>query len=250
VYGLRIDAQMNWNPTKYVRGGNGTVQFWLRMTLTQSGTALNGTAQLCEQSTPETRNSATSDRYLLDYPGAMFTPGAPGVAFSGTLASLSPGAGLSSTRTAHILGISMTDALNGTWPDMSTALTNQANHDADNDVGITVVFVEDGTHSHAQTSGSLFAARASHAYGSQRLRFSLGGALNACAGASGTATVQSFDTQTIGCRLESGNDCDENQYTHLHDNSVVYSPSSASYTMTRLGNPGSSFTCTQVRAAL
>jgi len=250
VYGLRINAQVNWSATQYVRSGSGTAQFWLRMTLTQSGTALTGSAQLCEQSTPETRNSVTSDRYLLDYPSALFTPGAAGAPFSGTLASLSPGAGLTSTRTAHLLGISMSDALNGTWPNMSTARANQVDHDADSEVGITVVFVDDSTYNHAQTDGTLFAARASAAYGSQRLRFSLGGALNACSGASGTATVQSFDTQTIGCRLESGNDCSSGQYTHLHDNSVVYSPNSASYTMTRLGNPGSTFTCAQVRAAL
>ena len=113
-----------------------------------------------------------------------------------------------------------------------------------------MVFVDDGTYNHVQTDGTLFAARASHAYGAQRLRFSLGGALSGCAGASGTATVQSFDTQTIGCRLESGSDCNSSQYTHLYNNAVVHSIGSASYTMTRLGNTGSTFTCAQVRSAL
>jgi hypothetical protein len=96
----------------------------------------------------------------------------------------------------------------------------------------------------------LFAARASHAYGAQRLRFSLGGALSGCSGASGTATVQSFDTETIGCRLESGSDCNSTQYTHLHDNAVVHTVSKPSYVLTKLGAAGSSFTCAQVRAAL
>jgi hypothetical protein len=250
VYALRISAQVNWPSTQYVQAGNGTAQFWLRLTLTQSGTALTGSAALCDQVTPPTANSVTSDRYLHAYPSAMFTPGAPPASFSGTLASLSPAAGFSSTRTAHLLGISMTDALNGAWPSVSTSRSNQVDHDSDTEVGITVVFVDDSTYSHAQTAGTLSAARASHAYGAQRLRFSLGGALTGCTGASGTATVQSFDTRAIGCRLESGQDCNSSQYTHIDTNAAVYSISSASYSMTRLGGAGSSFSCVQVRAAL
>jgi hypothetical protein len=250
VYALRINAQTSWPSTQYVQSGSGTAQFWLRVTLSQSGTALSGSAQLCDQATPEFRNSVTSDRYLADYPAAMFTPGAPGAAFSGTLASLSPGAALSSTRTAHVLGISLSDPLNGTWPALSAARSSQVDHDGDGDVGITVIFVDDSTYNHVQTAGTLYAARASHDYGAQRLRFSLAGALTGCTGASGAATVQSFDTRTIGCRLESGQDCSSSQYTHLYDNSIVHSISSASYTLTKLGNTGSTFTCAQVRSAL
>jgi hypothetical protein len=250
VYALRINAQTSWPATQYVRSGSGTAQFWLRVTVTQSGTALSGTTEVCEQSTPEFRNSITSDRYLVDYPTALFTPGAPAATFNATLASLAPGATLSSTRTAHLLGIGMSDPLNGTWPGLSAARSASIDQDGDGDVGITVVFIDDSTYNHAQTDGTLFAARASHAYGAQRLRFSLGGALSGCTGASGSATVQSFDTQTIGCRLESGSDCNSSQYTHLYNNSVVHSIGSASYTMTRLGSTGSTFTCAQVRAAL
>jgi hypothetical protein len=250
VYALRINGTSSWPGTQYVQSGSGAIQFWLRMTLTQTGTTLSGSAQLCEQATPAFRNSATSDRYLVDYPGAMFTPGAPSVPFSATLGSQSPGANLTSARAAHLLGISMADALNGTWPSLSAARTGQVDHDSDGDVGITVVFIDDSTYNHVQTAGSLFAARASHAYAAQRLRFSLGGSLTGCSGASGSATVQSFDTRTIGCRLESGQDCSTSQYTHLHNNAIVNNVSNASYTMTRLGGVGSSFTCTQVRAAL
>jgi hypothetical protein len=251
VYALRINTQVSWSSTPFVRSGNGTANFWLRLTLTQSGTALTGSAMVCDQATPPTSNSATSDRYLLDYPAAMFTPGAPAAAFSATLASQAPGAGLTSTRTAHVLGVSLSDPLNGAWPSLSTARSNQVDHDSDTEVGITVVFVDDSTYNHAQTAGSLFAARASHAYGAQRLRFSLGGALTGCSGgAGGTATVQSFDTKTIGCRLESGSDCSSSQYTHLDNNSVVYNTGASNYTMTRLGGAGSTFSCAQVRAAL
>jgi hypothetical protein len=87
-------------------------------------------------------------------------------------------------------------------------------------------------------------------YGAQRLRFSLGGALTACTGASGTATVQSFDIHTIGCRLESGADCNSSEYTHIDTNAVMLSVGSSSYTMTRLGATGSTFSCAQLRAAL
>jgi hypothetical protein len=67
VYALRINAQTSWPSTQYVQSGSGTAQFWLRLTLSQSGTALSGTAQLCDQATPEFRNTITSDRYLVDY---------------------------------------------------------------------------------------------------------------------------------------------------------------------------------------
>ena len=250
VYALRINTPVSWSATQYVRSGSGTATFWLRLTLTQSGTSLTGTAALCDQSTPETRNTITSDRYLMDYPSAMFTPGAPAASFSATLANLAPGAALTSTRTAHLLGISMSDPLNGTWPSLTTARANQVDHDADGKIGITVVFIDDSTYNHVQTDGTLWAARASHAYGAQRLRFSLAGALSACSGASGAATVTSFDTRAIGCRLESGSDCSSSQYTHIDDNTVVYSTNSATYTLTRLGAPGSTFTCAQVASAL
>jgi hypothetical protein len=250
VYALRINAQATWPAKQYVSAGSGQLQFWLRLTLTQSGTTLSGTAALCEQATPETRNSLTSDRYLLDYPDPLFTPGAPAATFSATLASLAPGAGLTSTRTVHMLGTSMSDPLNGAWPSLTAVRNSQIDHDADGEVGITTIFVDNATYNHVPTSGTLGAARASHSYGAQRLRFSLGGALAACSGASGTATVQSFDTRNIGCRLESNADCSSSQYTHLDNNAVVYSTGTASYSMTKLGNPGSSFTCAQVRAAL
>ncbi|MET0390423.1 MAG: hypothetical protein ABW321_30910 [Polyangiales bacterium] len=250
VYALRINAQATWPAKPYVRAGSGQLQFWLRMTLTQSGTSLSGIAQLCDQTTPETRNSVTTDRYLLAYPSALFTPGAPAAAFTATLASQAPGAGLSSSTAAHTLGLTMADPLNGTWPALSTVRTDQVDHDADGKLGITTVFVDDASYNHVQTSGSLTAARASHSYGAQRLRFSLGGALTACSGASGAATVQSFDTRNIGCRLESNADCNSSQYTHVDNNAVVYSVTSATYSMTLLGSPGSTFTCAQVRAAL
>jgi hypothetical protein len=250
VYALRINAQASWPAREYIRSGSGQLQFWLRLTLTQSGTMLTGSAELCDQATPETRNSVTSDRYLRDYPNALFTPGAPAAAFSATLASLAPGAGLMSSPAAHLLGVSMSDPLNGTWPSLSTVRANQIDHDADGKPGVTVLFVNDSTYNYAQTSGSFGAARASRSYGAQRLRFSLGGALTACSGASGSATVRSFDSRTIGCRLESGSDCSSSQYTHLEDNSVDYTVSSASYSMIKLGNAGSTFSCAQVRAAL
>jgi hypothetical protein len=250
VYALRINAQVTWPAKQYVMAGSGQLQFWLRMTLTQSGTTLSGNAAVCAQASPETRNSVTSDRYKLTYPAAMFTPGAPAATFSATLASLVPGAGLSSNKVAHLLGLSMGDPLNGAWPSLATVRANQVDHDADGEVGITTVFVDDATYNHVQTAGTFGAARASHSYGAQRLRFTLGGALTGCSGASGTATVQSFDTRNIGCRLQSGTDCNSSQYTHVDNNAVVYSISSATYSMTKLGNPGSTFSCAQVRAAL
>jgi hypothetical protein len=144
----------------------------------------------------------------------------------------------------------MADPLKGSSPSLATARSNPVDHDADGQIGITVAFVDNSTYNYPQTAGTFFAARASHAYGVQRLRFSLGGALSGCSGASGTATVQSFDTRTIGCRLESGSNCNSSQYGHMNDNAIVHSISNASYTMTRLGGSGSSFTCAQVRAAL
>ena len=250
VYALRINAQASWDARGFVSAGGGQLQFWLRLTITQSGTTLSGTAALCDQFTPESRNSLTGERYLLDYPEAVFTPGAPAAAFSATLASLAPGAGLSSARTVHLLGTSMSDPLDGAWPSLTEVRNNQVDQDADGKVGMTSAFIDDATYNHVQTSGSIIAPRASHSYGAQRLRFSLGGALSACSGASGAATVQSFETRNIGCRLQSNADCDSSQYTHIDDNSVRYNITSASYTMTKLGDPGNTFTCAQVRVAL
>jgi hypothetical protein len=252
VYALKLTATGSWSTTNYIAAGSGTLQFWFRLTLTQSGTSLTGNLQLCDQVTPPEANTVTSDRYLLSYPIALFTPGAPAVAFSGTLASLQPGAGLTSTRLAHVLGTSLSDPLNGAWPGVSAARTNNVDHDGDGEVGITVAFVDDSTYNLAQTDDTLFATRASHAYGAQRVRFALGGALSGCTGASGAATMTSFETRTIGCRLDTSGmpDCSSTQYNYVDSNTIAYSVSNPTYTMTRLGATGSTFTCAQVRAAL
>jgi hypothetical protein len=251
VYALRINAQASWQARQYVRSGSGQLQFWLRVVVTQSGTTLTGTAALCDQATPPAVNSVVNERYLLDYPAAMFTPGSSPATFNGSLASTAPGASLSVARTVHLLGMSMSDPLDGSWPSLTTARNNQVDHDSDGEVGISSVFIDDSTYDYVPTSASLFSTRATHSYGVQRLRFSLGGALNGCSGASGSATVQSFETRNIGCRLTSSGDCSSSQYTHVDNNAVIYnSISNATYSMVKLGNPGSTFTCAQVRAAL
>jgi hypothetical protein len=251
VYALKLRATGSWSTTNYIAAGSGTLQFWFRVTLTQSGTSLTGNLQLCDQVSPGESNTVTSDKYLLSYPSALFTPGAPAVAFSATLASLAPGAALTSPRVAHVLGTSLSDPLNGAWPGVSAARTNQVDHDGDGEVGITVVFVDDATYNKAQTDNTLFATRASHAYGAQRVRFALAGALSGCTGASGPATMTSFETRTIGCRLDTSGspDCSSTQYNYVDSNTIAYSISNPTYSMTRLGASGT-FTCAQVRAAL
>lgn len=251
VYALKLVMQVGWPSTQYVRAGSGTAQVWIRLAFTQSGTALSGSVALCGQTLPQFANSVTSDRYLYSYPNALFDTALPTASFSGTLASTNPGAGLSSSVAALLLGINMSDPVNGSWPSPATARSNQVDHDADTEVGVTVSFVDNSTYNHVQTTASFSAARASHAYKTERLRFSLAGAFSGCSGASGPATVQSLDTRTIGCRLaSSGGDCNSSQYSHLESNAPVYSVSSATYSMTKLGNVGATFTCAQVRAAL
>lgn len=250
VYALRLRMQVSWPATQYVASGSGIAERWLRVSVGQSGTTMSGSAVVCGVTMPEFRNSVVSDRYFFRHPDAAFDAAIPSSTFSATLGSTAPGASLSSARSAFLLGLTMSDPLNGSWPSLTQARTNQVDHDTDSEVGVTIAYVDDGTYNYVQTAGSLVAARASHSYTAERLRFSLGGALTGCTGASGAATVQSLDTRTFGCRLSSGSDCNSSQYTHLDNNAPVYSVSSATYTMTRVANVGATVSCAQVRAAL
>jgi hypothetical protein len=250
VYALRLRMAVNWPATQFVASGSGTAERWLRITLGQSGTTVNGSVAICGATVPEFRNAVVSDRYLVQYPAAMFDAAIPSVPFSATLGSTDPGASLSSARSAILMGVNMGDPLNGSWPSVTQASASQVDHDSDGEIGITVTYANDGTYSYVQTAGTLLAARASESYTAERLRFALNGALTGCAGASGAANVQSLEIRALACRLSSGSDCDSSQNGHLEDNRPVYNVSSATYTMMRLANTGATVSCAQVRAAL
>jgi hypothetical protein len=191
-----------------------------------------------------------SDRYLRRFPDAVFDAAIPSASFSATLASTTPGSNLTSARSAILMGLTMSDPENGAWPTVAQARSSQVDHDSDGEVGVTSFFVNDSTYSYVQTDNSLGAPRASHNYTAERLRFSLAGALTGCTGASGTASVQSHEIRTIGCRLAGGSDCNASQSGHLEANGPVYTVSSATYTMTRVANTGSTVSCAQIRTAL
>jgi len=251
VYALRLRMQVSWAAKQYVASGSGTAERWLRVTLSQSGTTVSGSIALCGATMPEFRNSVVSDRYFFRHADAVFDAAIPSVSFSAMLGSTAPGASLTSARSAILMGLNMSDPLNGTWPTLTQARADQVDHDSDGEVGVTIAYADDSTYSYVQTAGTLTAARASHSYTAERLRFSLNGALTGCTGASGSATVQSLDSRTFGCRLSSsGSDCNATQYGHLENNAPVYNVSSANYSMIRVANVGATVSCAQVRAAL
>jgi hypothetical protein len=250
VYALRLRMPVSWPSRSFVASGSGIAERWLRVTLSQSGTTVSGSLSVCGATMPEFRNSILSDRYLYRFADAAFDAAIPSVPFSATLGSMAPGASLSSAGSAILMGIDMSDAANGAWPSQTQARASQADHDADGEVGVTIAWLNDSTYSYVQTSGTLGAARAAIGYTTERLRFSLGGALTGCAGASGPAVVQSLDTRVIGCRLSGGSYCSSSQYDHLDSNAPVYGVSGATYSMTRVANVGATVSCAQVRAAL
>jgi fructose-1,6-bisphosphatase/inositol monophosphatase family enzyme len=120
--------------------------------------------------------------------------------------------------------------------------------DMDGKAGVTVDYVTAGGYDEPLTAGIIFAPRADRPYVASRVAFSLGGSLESCTRASGSATVNRIDTRIFGCKLSgSSSDCNGSQASFLDQNCVNYTFGSASYTLLKVADGAS---CAAVRAAL
>lgn len=248
TFALKVTHQTSWPSNDNIRSGSGTHVYWLRMQGTQRRTTINEVITECGRVVPDFSASAVSETYKFHLPNSLFDGNyLPSTAADVALGSSSPGASLMLPSTALLIGTTMTDPVNGSWPTSASGLTRV---DADRDAkpGATFSYLNGGGYEHPRVDSSLFSSRAERPYSATRLVFSLNGTLNSCTQSSGSATVSHIDTRIFGCDIAgSTRDCSSSEANFLDQNCLRYTVGSASYSLVKVADGAS---CAQVRAAL
>ncbi|MET0342246.1 MAG: hypothetical protein ABW252_14675 [Polyangiales bacterium] len=253
VWALRVRIATTWPSDGFISSGSGSHDFISRVVFTQSGTTLTGTLTPCGREVPPFDNSVTADRYDVVYPTTLFDRTFPGSPLTVTLSGQGVGATFTGARAADPLGIVLANPVTDAWPGLAAARTaggGAGDQDGDGDQGVTITYPSGGGFSNPQTSGSVFAARASRGSLTTRVRYRLSGTLASCTQSTGNANAEGIDTHTVGCRLTDNSQCDAGEYGHLDSNAPKYAVSSSSYTLVRVAAAGTSVSCATIRASI
>jgi hypothetical protein len=245
---VKLSVTANWAARTYVSAGTGPLVAWFLLQGTQTGNNLVATLSACGRTDPGFQSSVLSENYGFAYPNTLFDHVPiylPTSAVTVALSNPSPGATLTLPASAVVMGVSMADPINGSWP--SAASLTAVDMDMNTKAGVTVAYKNTGGFSYAPVN--IFrTARADSAYIASRFGFALNGTLTSCTQASGPATVSHADIHILGCKHSgSSTDCSASETSFLDTNHPQYTLGAASYTLTKIAAAG---TCADVRAAL
>jgi hypothetical protein len=222
----------------------------MRLQGTQSGNDLPVTVTQCGRTVPQFGSSIISETFALSYLPALFDQAPaylPTTAATVALSSSSPGATFTLPNSALLMGTSLADPVNGSWPASDSGLTS-IDMDMNTKPGVTVAYSNSGGESYPRTSTAIFGFnRADQAYIADRFVFRLNGTLTSCTQSSGPATVTRADVRIFGARRTSGTDCSNTEEDFLDESHPEYEPGTASYTLVKVADAA---TCANVRAAL
>lgn len=246
TFALKLTAPCSWPSSQTRRAGSGTLIYWLKADLDQTGTNVAASVTECGRVKPPVTNTA-DETVLSGFSDNLYDNDyLPSSSAALTLSTASPGASFSWPLTANLMGISMTDPKTDAWPTAASQVSAARRIDMDGDgkPGMTGSY-DGGDYPRTSTFGS---GRADLFYFGARLAFSLSGSLTSCSASSGSATVRHADMRIFGCnRLNSTQDCSTSESDLLDTTTPPLTVGAGSYTLTRLPN-GSS--CAAVRAAL
>jgi hypothetical protein len=247
TYALKITAQISWDKHAYVQSGSGTFYSWSKLQITHNGNNFSGTIVSCGKDVPYAESTILSEKYKLEYPTSLFDNSyIPSVSAIGTLSNSSPGASFALNKLALLMGTSMTDPINGSWPSTASGLTS-VDMDEDGKSGVTVNYQNSGSYSYAPTS-DFFPDRADKAYIANRQVFSLSGTLSSCTKSTGSASITQLNTHVFGCNLaDSSQDCGSSEGNFLDENTVIPTANSATYTLVKITDGA---TCATVRTTV
>ena len=248
VFALRLSVPTTWPGTSVLAGGNGDFKVWAKLELTHSGTNLLVQTTACGQVVPDFESVPfINEKYGVMYPGSVFdrVPPLASVGGMGNLSSTKLGSSFNLTRSAWVVGVTLSDPVYGAWPATITS-GMQVDADMDGKPGVTLPYKSGSGYSNPPAN-MLGSTRATSVYLAGRVAFSLSGSLTSCNAWSGSSTVQDIDSHSIGCRTTSNNDCQSGEYGYLDSNAPNYQPQSASFNMVRLASTAA---CTEIRAAL
>jgi hypothetical protein len=235
------------------------VNLWALIQGTQSGNSIPATVLPCGLALPDFNGPtiAGSPTFGVSFPNTLFdgtfltaTPSTL------TLSSSAPGAALTSSAAASLIGITFANPATAAWPSLATAQADEVDTDMDGQVGVTAPSKagqrnESDSGVYSTIPVGLLGPETDQLYMALRSVIALNGTLTSCTQASGPATVSHLDDHTLGCHLTTGGNCstagNASQAAFVDTNSPTFTVSSATFQAQLLTT---TMTCPNVRAAL
>jgi hypothetical protein len=247
TFALTLSAPCSWPSSQYRQAGNGTLRYWLKAELVQTGNSVAALVTECGRTKPPLINTA-DETVQQGFPNQLYDNDYLSASSAAVaLGTTSPGGSLAWPLTANLMGISLTNPTTDSWPSSASQVSTARRIDMDRDGKVAVTGSYDGG-DYPRTSTSAFFNRADRFYFASRLSFSLSGSLSSCTGSSGTATISSADMRILGCRRSGGTqDCSTSESDLLDTTMAPLTIGAGTYTLARVTNGAG---CPAVRAAL
>ena len=275
TWATRITIDVSWTPqglnSVILSPGTGHITQWVKGLRVQSPTAplaLSDDSVVCGIQLPDFQ-STTNEVYGVRFPDTLFDDQyLPPFTVNGALTRLSGdgGLGYSTTETAVLIGLTMTNPTQDPWP---ATITTQDDEDHDNAPGVTVAAAQGplamptGTatmYSYVPTNIPLLVleqpVRASALYLAIRQVTIISGKVQDCNTITGTVDIPTIgskpaiDSHILGCALVDGGACttgSSSQTSFVDNSQPVFTPSgNTDFQSVRLPTGA---TCADVRAA-
>jgi hypothetical protein len=262
TWATRLVIDVSWVPQGIMgvilAPGSGQIKQWLLSTRTVSGSMTTDSAAVCGIALPDFMGTqiAGGEKYGIEFPDAMFDSGnLPTFTLSGALAGSGPGGTFTTSSTAVLLGLTLSNPTTAPWP---ATITTEVDSDQDGKPGVTAYASQDAGYSNIQVDP--FGNRGDRVYLAIRQVTSVTGNVLDCDSMAGTVNIPqiadssgapkyAIDSHVIGCRLVGdAGDCSAGQTTFVDTTQPVFSPSGATtFASVRVGDGA---TCATARQRL
>jgi hypothetical protein len=279
TWATRITIDVNWAPqglnNLILTSGSGTITQWvksIRKQTPEAPTALIDNTAVCGIQLPDFQ-STTTEVYGIRFPDTLFDDGyVPPFTVSGALNPMGDaGVGYSTTETAVLIGLTMTNPTQDPWP---ATITMENDQDHDLKAGVTAP-VATGSLMQPTSTATMYSnipvnvpvlplqqpMRASAVYLALRQITITSGTVVDCNTITGTVDIPvinskpAIDSHILGCALVDGGDCtvgSSSETSFLDNTQPVFTPSPSGKTTfqsIRLTSGASVATCDDVRKA-
>ncbi len=274
TWASRLTIDVTWAPQGLngiiLASGSGEIKQWIKGVRVQTGTSTSDATVVCGIALPDFQETAIAggETYGVRFPNALFD-GADGgggslptFTVSAALSGLTAGATYSTTTTAALLGLSMTNPTTDAWP---ATITTEVDMEHDGKPGVTADTATGSPYSNIPTAlPPIFGQppRANKLYVAIRQVTIVTATVTDCDHMSGTVSIPviqskaAIDSHVLGCALADGGDCttttalptQTSQAAFVDNTQPVFTPSGTSDVHSVRLPAGA--TCADVRAAL
>jgi hypothetical protein len=250
---VHYTLDVTWPSTTAGEKGSGKINIWSRVSYTADGDALAVGLHACGSVLPETKLTVAGkiatggEKVLIEVPGAVWdAPSIPITMAEGTHTGFDVGSDVQFSYVS-LLGATLASPT-AAWPEAGADIT-AVDLEGDGSKGYTAAPRNGDGYVLPPTAVGLAgsAPSADKVYLVSRQAMTLKGKRSACDAHSGTAEVTAFDNHVVGCHIEGGAECNENQADFVDQNRMRYMVTSAVYEAKVVAEDAS---CADVRAAL